>query len=161
VLVWDVDRDREVARLAQYASDPSRIGFAVSGDGKTIAAGGDDGSIVILGLPCGAPCQDMPRAQPGVQCAGLEFSPDGSTLASDGRFTDTTRPIAYLQAQLAIAVRNPRVREVTEVMLIDVATGRRLQRAEWEDAPVFSPEGSALATTDGTSINVRAIPGRR
>ena len=161
VRVWDVDRDREVARLPGRAGDSLIRVFAISPDGKTIALGLDDGSIVVWDCRTGRVRGPYRQHRPGFSAEGLEFAPDGATLAAVGRFTDHGPTIAHLRTRLDIAFRNRPVKEVWEVILLDVPTGRRLRRADWEAAPTFSPDGRVLATTDETYINVRTVPGRR
>jgi WD40 repeat protein len=159
VLIWDVDRDREVARLRGRPANPMIITLAISGDGETVALGHDDGSIGLWDYPTGRLTR-LRGHKPGFSVMDLEFAPDGATLAAVGRFTGSTSPIVNLSTELAVALRNRRF-PVMDLILLDVATGRRLRRAEWEGCPVFSPDGRSLATTDGTFIKVRDIPGRR
>ncbi len=159
LVACDVDHDRELARLTARAGDPGIVTNAVSGDGRTIAVGRDDGSIVLWDFRIDRIRGTFQRHTPGFSVWHLAFAPDGRGLVSAGQF-NSEPTIANLLTHLAIAVG---ARPRNEVILLDAATGRRLRHAESEYSPIFSPDGRSLATAteDGTFINVRDVPGRR
>jgi WD40 repeat protein len=158
VVVWDAERDCEIARLPGRIGDPQVIMFDVSSDGKTVAVGREDGSILLWDYRTARVRATYNGHKTGFGVMDLAFSPDGSTLVSVGRFTDTAVTVGNLSTQVGILARNRRGIPVMDLIVLDVASGRRLQRAAWEGCPVFSPDGRWLATTDGTSINIRRPP---
>jgi hypothetical protein len=155
ILVWDLDRDREIARLPR-GSGLSTLAFG--GAGKTLAVGRDDGSIDLWDYRAGRLRATLRGHSPGFGVLELRFAPDGSTVASVGRRTNRSSSVASLVTEIAIALGKPQPTAVTELILLDITTGRVRRRARWEGSPAFSPDARFLASTDGTIINVRAVP---
>ena len=112
----------------------------------------------------------FPGHRPGFVSQLIRFTPDGSTLAS----------VAALQYGRALTVNSVswQLREEADrwfgvrrkgmaaeppldMVVLDTRTGQPLVRALPEGAPVFSKDGRTLATTDGFTIKVRAIPASR
>ena len=156
ILVWDLDRDREVTRLPR-GTGLSRI--ALNSALTTLAVGRDDGSIELWDCRAGGLRTTLRGHRPDFGVMDLQFAPDGATLASVGSFTGRSTTIAS-QMRLALSVGNQPELAVTELIVLDVATGHLLRRARWEGGPVFSSDGRFLASTDGATILVRGAPRR-
>ena len=155
ILVWDVDRDREVARLPR-GTGLSRI--ALNSALTTLAVGRDDGSIELWDCRAGGLRTTLRGHRSDFGVMDLQFAPDGATLASVGSFTGRSTTIAS-QMRLALTVGHQPELAVTEYRARrGVATGQLLRRARWEGSPVFSPDGRFLASTDGGTILVRTAP---
>ena len=73
-IVWDVTRRRRVRAFPLGGS------LAVSGDGKTLAMGQPDGSIILVDAGTGRRRRVLTAHSAAI--TGLVFSPDGATLAS-------------------------------------------------------------------------------
>ena len=102
VLLWDVASG---SQLSSFAFEPApnlatgaplwATGLAFSGDGKILAIGSEDGSIVLVDAATGKGARALMGHTGIVVSRGLLFAPDGKTLASasfDGsiRLWDTT-----------------------------------------------------------------------
>jgi WD40 repeat protein len=155
ILVWDLDGDREIARLPR---GPGLSTLAFGGAGRTLAVGRDDGSIELWDYRALRLRATLRGHSPDFGVQELRFAPDDSTVASVGRRMNRSTSVASLATEIAIALRNPQPTAVTELILLDITTGRVRRRARWEGSPAFSPDGRFLASTDGTIINVRAVP---
>ena len=90
-------------------------------------------------------------------------TPDSATLVSVGYFRrSTSNSTAGIVRSFLMLARGGNLRyPIRDLIVLDVASGRRLGRIEFEGHAVFSPDGRSLATSDGTFIKVRDVPGRR
>ena len=84
VLLWDVERRHEAAKLpARYAyMGPLGLAFSSAGDVLAYSAGGDSGDIVLWDISSRAEVGRLPGHASPVH--GLAFSEDGRTLFSAG-----------------------------------------------------------------------------
>jgi RNA polymerase sigma factor (sigma-70 family) len=133
VIFWDAATGKELRRVTQ--TGVSQVAF--SPDGKTLAAGGWDGTARLWDVVAGSELRVMkPAPEPGAREKGIvdtvAFSPDGALLAVAGH-------------DGAISVW-------------DTATGEERQRLRGHDHVVwsvaFSPDGKLLAS-GGLDMTVR------
>ena len=109
---------------------PPIYAIAFSRDGRLLATGDEDGSIVVWDLAKQAPILHPPRPEPGAAVTSVAFGPDGRTLASgvdNGTVLLTEVPDGTVLRQLTVSAGAPS----------GVPT-----------ALAFSPDGSTLATAD-------------
>src|SRR5262249_36539701 len=125
---WDVASGRKVRELTGHSQAQSYLTF--SPDGRTIAAGGQDGSVNRWDVDTGEPKEPWRRWQ-GRDVRPVAYSPAGPLLASGGR--DGTVP------SLAAAT-GPRRHTVR-----DPATGQSLP---FFCNLAFSPDGRTLAAVN-------------
>jgi hypothetical protein len=106
--------------------------------------------------------RSFPAHTDGHVSSMIRFSPDGRTLASCGDYrgatTATGRFMEGVGQMVSSALGPPRQRPV-EVVVLGVASGRRLARAAESIHPSYSPDGRTLATRepDG-SVWLRGVP---
>jgi len=104
------------------------LNLAFAADGRTLACGGQDGSMRNGTYPPFALLIDVPTRQvrPKLDGGGnVAFSPDGSLLATGAVFD--------------------------EVKVWETASGRQRSRIPvWPNALAFAPDGQTLATVDGS-----------
>jgi WD40 repeat protein len=126
VKVWD---ETQAAARAVLTGRTKPFTFAtLSGDGRALAAGGDDGPCRVWDAAAGQ--ERPPLSLPAGQGRRAVFSPDGKTLAVAGRW-----PAGADKSDVG-------------VRLWDVAAARErapLRGTDGADALVFAPDGGTLA----------------
>jgi len=161
VTLWDVDRDREVARLSGQAGGPAITELAFSGDGKTLGVGRNDGSIELWDVGTNGLRASLRGHQPGFIPRELRLSHDGSLVASRGHISRPAPTLAYVHLRLNALLgyyRDEGGRPETELLVLDAITNRCLGRVAWEFWPVFSHDGKEIAsTTWGGTIRLRDV----
>lgn len=149
--LWDLDSDKSLGNLPT-TSATIYIAMGFSDDGQTLAIGRMDGTIDLWDVP-GLRLVKTLRGNTGqFTFTMIRFSPDGRTLALTGyRWGDIS---AVRRAQDEIR-RVLGLRQVIdpEIILLDIATGRRLAGAADSTCPLYSPDGRVPATgePDGTT----------
>src|SRR5690606_7775620 len=89
VTLWDVPQQRMLESIDVGHTNLAAV--AISPDNSVLAAGADDGVIVVYDLASHAKLHELPGD--GLPVAGLDFSPDGTLLASaSGNFKDWHKP---------------------------------------------------------------------
>lgn len=164
VQLWDVEADAAIgpplvnpgAPLAWHGN-----ALAFSPDGTRLAVAREDGAIDLWDLPARARVATIVAHAAGISPQDLHFAPDGRTLASTGSYR---RPTGWVDRS-AVALRalafggNPAL-PGDGVVVVDVATGRRLARWPTAFQPRFAPDGRSIVTHeswDGT-FAVRDAP---
>ncbi len=161
VTLWDVERDREVARLSGRAGGPEVAGLAFSGDGKTLGVGRDDGSIELWNVGTNSLCGTLRGHQLGFIPKQLQLSYDGSIVASMGYIHKPAPNPAYVRLRLNGLLglfKDEGGRPETELLVMDAIKNRCLGRAAWEYWPVLSRDGRKIASMPwGSPIRVRDV----
>jgi WD40 repeat protein len=163
VQLWDLDADRALGGLANLSTTSPAAwgGVGFSGDGRTLAIGRDDGTIELWDLATQRVRKTLKGHSDGYASGWVRFSPDGRTIASASRHYGATSTLSWILDGLGQAMGlNPK-EGVSEVIVLDVATGRRLARASSSIHPSFSPDGRIVATRErDLSVRLRDVPGR-
>ena len=160
-VVWDVDRDREALFVRTAPGTPHVWDVAFAPDGTTLAVGRTDGAVELWDIPSRRLLKTMRGHSEGFGFSLLKFAPDGSTLASTGRFTGSRLSPGRLPQEFGRLLKGRVHDHPAELVVFDPATGRVLGRALDEARPIVSPDGRTLATfsIEGT-IKIRDLPGR-
>jgi WD40 repeat protein len=162
VRIWDLDADRELVRLSDPSSPCSLgRGLGFSEDSRTLAVGREDGAIEVWDLPTRSLRSTLRGHASEFQPQWIRFAPDGQTLASQGWYR---RP-ASLVDSLLLALKQRSLgrswRPPPEVIVLDIATGKRLAHAANALHPYYSPDGRTIATREmDFSVRLREVPSR-
>jgi WD40 repeat protein len=137
VLLWDVSEALHTSGDVDHAAPRELRGnikyvstIAFSPDGKILASGGDDSTIILWDVPTGQPI-GRPLKGHTDWAETIAFSPDGKILASGSSDTN--------------------------LMLWNVATGQSVKQLMNEyhgavESVVFSPDGKLLASGQGDGV---------
>jgi WD40 repeat protein len=163
IRIWDLDADREIARLTNPATAVELArGLAFSDDSQTLAISREDGSFELWDLPARRLKTALPGHTRGYVSNGIRLAPDGRTLASRGEYL---RPASFpdgLRIAAVRAVKGQTWWPGSEVIVVDVMTGKRLARDSTAVHPSFSPDGRTIATFNRDyTVRLRPTPGDR
>jgi WD40 repeat protein len=179
VKIWDA-HSRELIRTLEGHTAPVR-GVAFSPDGKTLATGDEDGNLKFWNPQNGALLRQWARLDLGVR--GLAFSPNGQYFAAacgirgtgpgrdargqlvlwDARTWQILRKPIYESALISLAFAPDGSTlafgsQDRSIILMQTASGATLRTLSLErgfpNALAFSPNGSALAATDNSSVQL-------
>jgi WD40 repeat protein len=158
VVLWDVEQDREMARLSGSAEV---TGVAFSPDGKSLAIGREGGSVEVWDLRLRRLRRVFHPHTADFNSRLIQFAPDGTTLASLGDWSREGITMHTVRRRIAVLRLDVTWQPPLELVLLDTATGRRLLRTEDECTLSFSPDNRTLATShrDG-AIRLRDRLGR-
>jgi WD40 repeat protein len=159
VVVWDVDSGRELGVLQADGSKPGYDAAAVNGPQALLAVALSNGTIEIRDLKGFHLRQTIHAYDSSDVIRQLQFSPDGSRLIAVASFSMGRQPIPVRIVHAGLSALG-REREF-KMIVLDVATGKRLGYIENEARSVFSVDGRTLATTttDGTA-RLRTLPAK-
>jgi hypothetical protein len=151
VQLWDLDSDKSLGNLPTTSvTIYAAMGF--SDDGQTLAIGRMDGTIDLWNVP-GLRLVKTLRGNAGKFTFTMtRFSPDGRTLALTGYRWEKDSAVRRVLDEIRRVLRLEQVND-RELIVLDVATGRRLGWAADSTRPLYSPDGRVLATEepDGTT----------
>ena len=160
VLLWDGMADRPIGPLPRPAG--ARIARvvspAVAADGRTLVIPLHDGRAEVWALPEGRLLRVVSVHSRGFHSMQVALTPDGRLLASGGGRSGPVRVDrrwAWLRSIAPALYRQPSV----EVVVVDLADGRRLARFPDERDPLISPDGRTLVTRrERDALPDRTIP---
>src|SRR5262249_33852028 len=136
----------------------SSVGF--SPDGGTLGVARGDGTIELWDLQTRQVRARLRGHATRYQSWGLWFAPDGSTLASMGEPTPPRTLVQNLSRAMSRLWGGPSWRPDTEVIVIDLATGKTLGRVARAIHPFYSPDGRTLAVRSvDLSARLFDVPG--
>jgi len=174
IRLWDVDRDREVARLPGPPGVKPSGTLDFSPDGSALAIGRDDGSIELWDVGSRRLRTTLRGHAAGHESNLVRFSPDGSALASVGWYSGRSLTLDAIRLRIAQSLGDDRWRPDVEVIVLSATSGRRIGVVPSESWPLISPDGRTLATSwspepyaalagphPATVTRLRTIPGRR
>jgi len=157
ITLWNLETNRQHAALLIPVVGPVFSSCGFSADGVTLGVGLSDGSIELWDIKTAKLRATIPGHKAGIHSDGLQFSPDGKTLASYG----VTAWSGSILQILGRALRQGGDRR-SEVVVIDVVTGKRLGQLDSAVGPLFSPDGRTLAVRDPSFaiklFDLRAAP---
>jgi WD40 repeat protein len=161
-MIWDIDLDREDLQLPAFHGAKMARAVTFSPDRKALAVGRDDGSIELWDLATRAVRSTLRGHGRGYVPWRIRFSPDGSTLTSEGHFEGNFVSVDFLRIQMARAVGDRDHQAQFELIVLDTATGRRLVQSKWDGVATFSPDGRTLATGhDDWNVRLRDMSSLR
>lgn len=147
---WDVETDRPIgAPLVNPSGPPAWLWWTATftQDGRQLVIGRADGAVDVWDLAGGRLVRTIPVHPAGYAARDMQVSPDGRTLASTGSFHHAIN----WAGRAALAVKgfvdrgNPSLAD-DGVVVVDLATGRRLARWPGAFHPRFSPDGRTVVT---------------
>lgn len=160
VQLWDLDTDSSLGVLINPTTTSPVIGAGLgfSDDGRTLAVGRVDGIIELWDVKNRKLLKMLRGQTDEFTFTKFQFSPGGRTLALTGyrRRPDSTLTMIREKVERLLG-STPK--PASELLLLEIATGRRLAGAAGSTRPFYSPDGSVLATDepDG-STRLRDIP---
>ena len=160
VTLWDVECNREVARLSGRAGGPEVTRLAFSGDGKTLGVGRDDGSIELWNVGTNDLRGSIRGHQDGFIPKELQLSYDGSIVASRGFIHNLAPNPAYVRLRLNALLgifRDEGGRPESELLVMDAIKNRCLGRAAWNSGRSCPATAGRSPAPWGSPIRVRDI----
>ena len=163
VELWDLGEDRSLGRLA----NPAKAGSAAewqasfSGDGRILAFVVNDGSVELWDVPGRKLIRSIPYRSGWdtgrhnfFATNAIEVAPDGRTFALVASEAPDDSRLARIWRDLTGWGEEPD----SELIVVDIATGRTIARGKTTFPPVYSPDSQAIATRDKGGIHVRGVP---
>ena len=149
--LWDLDDDREAfsTPLAKRMIFPA---LAFSPDDKTLACGLEDGSIELWDVTTKSLRATLRAHSPNYIPRLLTFSPDGTTLSSFGLFDNKALSLDLARVYVANLLRDREHSMQSELIMVDMASGRRLVYSKDAGLVVFSPDGKSIASSHDDGI---------
>jgi WD40 repeat protein len=153
VQLWDLEADRPIGQLPEPAGVATYGAVvAFSADGRTLAAGRRDGAIDLWDVPGRRFLKTLPAHSGGYRSEQIRLSPDGQTLASKADKYGPRSTLDRVYDELYMRGFADRRMPEPEVIVVDLATGRRIARAPSTWGMLFSPDGRTLATSQETKV---------
>ena len=160
VQLWDVEADRPLGGLTNPAwSGMLGVGLGFSADGRTLAVTREDGAIDLWDVPNRTLRKTLPGHSGGYGSMGLRFAPDGRTLASVGGDNGRRSALGQLRDDIERKLFGSASSPDPEVIVVDLATGKRLARAVSSMFPIYSPDGRTVTTLrEDLGVRLRDVP---
>ena len=163
IQLWDLETDRLLGNL----TDPSWTfeigpGLDFSPDGRTLAvARGDDGEIDLWDVPGRKRLRTI-RVHPRKQTSwSIQFAPDGRTFASVACESGPKSALAQAYEDLGWKLFGTISQPSSELVVVDIATSRRIARTASSGFEFYSPDGRSIATRGGDfTVQIRDLPDR-
>ncbi len=162
VVLWDVESDHEIARFDPGRADVAITALKVSPDASRLAIGRADASLELWDVASRSRVSLIRGHSSGFSPMNLGFSPDGTRLASMGRFNGLAISGDRLRMEIARFTGGWGYQNPVELIVVDVPSGKRVGKTRDEGRPVFLRDGRGLATIDRSgSIRIRDLPAPR
>ena len=161
VQLWDGELDRPIGGLLRTPTTriAQQVQPEVTPDGRTLVVPRDDGQVDVWAIPEGRLVRTVRVHPAGFRSFGMALSPDGRVLASGAADSTATTGLASAWARMRDLSPALHARSTREVVVVDLATARRLARFPGEGGPLITPDGRTLVTQDHDgSYPVRTIP---
>jgi WD40 repeat protein len=163
IQLWDLEADRSLGFLTGPSGTPTYLSpMAFGADGRTLAVGRVDGAIELWDVPGRKLLRTLPACSDGYQYREIRFAPDSRTFASAVVQRKQSSSIVRLFDDLYLLIfrqANDRKPDYG-VVVVDIATGRRIGQVSSAMFPIFSPDGRTLATRErDLSVKLRDLPG--
>jgi Tol biopolymer transport system component len=171
--IWNSLTGSTEAEYRYGADEPAAGALAWSPDGRAVAVGGDDGSLVLRRADTLAATRTLAGYRGSFRATGVGWSPDGTRLAAvdgtgtlriwradDGAAVGAVPAVAAYTGRVvwsprsdAVAVRCTDASEVTVVELVGGLPGpvRRLASSGPASSVAWAPDGSSLAAGFSTA----------
>lgn len=155
--VWDLDAGAELGPFVDATTTvPLAGGLGFAADGRTLAAGREDGSIELWDIPTARVVRRFPGHSPGFKASWIRIAPDGRSLASHGEYGQPPTTLAALRDVWNQALGR---RPAPEVIVLDLESGRVRARATGAIHPILAPDGATVATREADfSVRLRPNP---
>lgn len=158
VELWDLDADRPLGSVMNSGSTSVVVwgGIGLTSDGRTLAVAREDGTLELWDVPTKTL---RTTHSVGFGLSGIKFSPDGRTLAADAHPFRPTSGVGLMYREIWQAIVGRREDEAN-VIVVDIATGRRVALATRSMHPHYSPDSRTIATREvNLSVKLREVPG--
>jgi len=155
--LWDLEAGRSLGSLVNPATTAPASWFwaGFSADGRTLAIGRADGSVELWDVPGRKLLKSIRVHSRGHSPAVIRISPDGRTFASATWERPDVSTLGTYRQFLFGRDRKPD----SEVVVVDIATGRVLTRSRTSMQPMYSPDGRTIATFEGDrGVILRDVP---
>ena len=161
VQLWDSVADRPIGGLLRTPT--TRIsgwpGIVLTPDGKTLIISRFDDQVEVWDAANARLVKLVAVHSNGFRTSDMAVTPDGRLLASGGFGPSPASIFAYAWSKVRDLSPMLRWQATTEVVVIDLATGRRLATFPGSVEPLISPDGRSLVVREwDRSYPVRDIP---
>jgi len=161
VQLWDSVADRPIGGLLRTPT--TRIsgwpGIVPTPDGKTLIIPRIDGQAEVWDVANARLVKLVAVHSNGFRTVDMAVTPDGRFLASGGYGPPPTSIFSYAWSKVRDLSPMLRWRATTEVVVVDLTTGRRLATFPGSIEPLISPDGRSLVVREwDRSYPVRDIP---
>jgi WD40 repeat protein len=134
------------------------VGVEFSPDGRTLAVARSDGAIDFWDVDARKILKTLPVHPRRYSPVAIRFSPDGRTLSSFGVEVATPSALARAYDGLHRKLFGKRTGG-SELIILDIGTGRRIGRVSSSHYPIFTPDGRALVTFgEDLTLRLRDLP---
>ena len=154
LVAWDVATGRPLDRRLGSPGFARDVNFApvFTPDGRTLVIAGKDGRVEAWDVAAGRLDRAIALPFRGMTPLAMTLSSDGRTLAASAATPPSGPPWSWVE--VLVRRLNPAwARPIrTELVLVDLATGRTLARSRGSSYAEFSPDGRTVVTaeSDGT-----------
>ena len=161
VQLWDLGADAALGGLIGPARPGHRIGPGVefSADGRTLAVARSDGAVDLWDVPGRKLLRTLPVHARGTASIAIRFAPDGRTLASSGTEAGTDSLLVQFRDHARRHLFGPPRPADAELIVMDLADGRRVGRTSSCYHPMFTPDGRTIMTRrDDLKVRLHDLP---
>jgi WD40 repeat protein len=148
VQLWDLETDATLGGLTNPARAGNLLGPGVefSPDSRTLAIARSDGAVDLWNVPGRKLLKTLAVHPRGYASMAIRFAPDGRTLASSGVEVGSNSALAEIQDGIRRKLFGPARNVRSEMIVVDLANGRRVARTSSSYYPMYTPDGRTLMT---------------